>query len=343
VARHTFPRDRGALRGRRVLLTCGDALLDRAADAVRDLGGRPILFPLIRLTPVPEARQALRRIDRYDWVVLTSPSAVRFFFDALRECGGDLRALPRLAVSGPATARELSDRGLVADLCPERDFGGKGLLAAGRPHLVQRPPPACPAGTGDCGNTQAFSRNLLHPRHKVAGVSSQNIERGARLLRLRSDEAGAALALAFRERGVEADDVVLYRNEPMPREILPAFDAALFASRSAVNAFVRRWGAGALTDKTVAAIGPPTQDALRECGLPDAAVPEEATVEAAMLALAARLVARDVMDAATLESRGHLPEAVPSRASWQKYETGDRLTPTATTTDYEGSPSPRPP
>jgi uroporphyrinogen III methyltransferase/synthase len=75
IARYAFNRDHGALQGKRVLLTCSDALLDRAVEAVHDLGGRPICFPLVRIRPARDAGKAMVNLARYDWLVLTSPSA----------------------------------------------------------------------------------------------------------------------------------------------------------------------------------------------------------------------------------------------------------------------------
>ena len=250
IARHGFAMEHGALRGRRVLLTCSDALLDRAAGAVRDLGGRPIRFPVMRLVPVPDARKTIERIDAYDWVIVTSPSSIGFLLEMLKECGRDIRTLPKLAVSGPATARELLASGLHADICPEREFGGKGVLAAIR------------SQTG-------------------AGV---------RVLRVRSDNAGPGLARSLRETGSEVDDAVLYRGEPVLRDCLPAFDVVFFASGSAVSVFVDRWGAGVLEGKKVVAIGPPTERILKEHGIGRATVPGEAGVKAALSALAAEMI-----------------------------------------------------
>jgi len=250
IARFGTSEDNGALQGKRILLTCSDSLLGRAVATVRDLGGRPVPFPLIRLVPAPGAGDALEKIGSYDWIVITSPSAARALVKAMKKSGDDLRNLPRIAVSGPGTAKELRESGLNADICPDADFGGDGLVAA------------------------------IQPRIKA----------GNRVLRLRSDKAGPALAEKLRSMGADVDDRVLYRNEPVCRDHLPEFNAVFFASASAVDTFVAAWGIAPLDGKTVTVIGPPAQSALEGHGREADVVPTQATVESSVFALASRVV-----------------------------------------------------
>ena len=120
VAAHRWPC-LGELAGRRMLLTCSEAVQEKAALAVEDRGGRPIRWPLIRLVP--------RRPDcdpaAYDGIVLTSPSAVRIFFEAL-PC--DRRQLPEFFTCGAGTDAELRKYGVSSDVMPARDFSAEGLI-----------------------------------------------------------------------------------------------------------------------------------------------------------------------------------------------------------------------
>ena len=84
------------------------------------------------------------------------------------------------------------------------------------------------------------------------------------------------------------DDAILYFTKRVIHERLPEFDAAFFASGSAVEAFADVWGVGKLNGKPVLAIGAPTADTLARLGVDQkrVIVPPSATVESAIHELA---------------------------------------------------------
>ncbi|MEI6971321.1 MAG: hydroxymethylbilane synthase [bacterium] len=250
AARYGYHTECGALMGRRVLLTCSQSLQDKAAGIVSDSGGIPVARPLIRLVTTADAEEHVRRIGTYDWVVLTSPSAVRCFADLLMSTGADLRSLPKLVTCGGGTSGELNAMGLRADIEPACDFGADGLKKA--------------------------VEGLVRP--------------GLRVLRLRSDKAGAGLADAMRLLGATVDDCILYRNETIEYDHRPEFDAVFFASASAVEAFDKQWGIATLKGTIVVAIGKPTLAALEMRGSAVDLVPPEATVDDGIEALALHYV-----------------------------------------------------
>lgn len=130
IAAYRFKAGLGALGGRRILLTCSDALLERAVQAVYDMGGRPIARPLIDLELLPQAAAAVSRLKTFDWVAVTSPSSARCFHELMLRENVDLRTTPRIMVTGSGTARALARAGLAHDAMPESDFSGRGLIAA---------------------------------------------------------------------------------------------------------------------------------------------------------------------------------------------------------------------
>ena len=216
AARGGWPR-LGVLAGRRVLVTCSDAVQERAATAVEDLGGRPVRWPLIALHAT---RSFGDEVADYDAIVLTSPSAVRIFF---ANCTCDLRRLGAFYTCGAGTDAELRRHGIASDVMPAADFSAAGFVAE-------------------------IKKLDLH---------------GTRVLRLRSAKAGTDVARALRRAGAKVDDVVLYANEACaPEGALPPFDDVFFASASAVESFLARYGAAALRGKGVLVMGGPTRAAL---------------------------------------------------------------------------------
>lgn len=117
------------LAGLRVLVTRPDGQAAAAwAAAFALAGARPVAYPTIALVP-PASWQplddALGRLDRYDWLVFTSQTAVAFV--AARLPGGRLPSpmRARIAVVGASTARAVAAHGGNVALVPtdERQEG----------------------------------------------------------------------------------------------------------------------------------------------------------------------------------------------------------------------------
>jgi uroporphyrinogen-III synthase len=250
VARFGFSGEWGALQGRRVLLTCSEALQDEACREVLNAGGKPVALPLIRMQTEAAASKALAAVSDYDWLVITSPSAVRCLLQALRTGAGDIRRLPAIMACGPGTVRELRSAGLKPEAVPVRGFGGEGILR----------------------------------------LAEARFGKGTSVLRVRSDQAGPTLAAKMRDLGADVNDLCLYRNKPVTPGALPPFDMVFFASSSAVNGFVGTWGTDPLEGRTVLAIGQPTARALDAAGVEDVLVSPEATVPDAIAHLSAACV-----------------------------------------------------
>src|SRR5215207_10228941 len=103
---------------KRILVTRPRAQADSLVEGLRAAGFEPIYFPVIEIRLVEdhsELDQALKQINKYDWVVFTSVNGVEAVFDRLEKYS----SLPRVAAIGPKTAQALKARGVTPDFVPE--------------------------------------------------------------------------------------------------------------------------------------------------------------------------------------------------------------------------------
>lgn len=245
-AAHGFHREWGALGGVRVLLPGSDALQQKAINAVKDLGGIPVPLPLIRMTPEPDCVPVLATLDRFEWLAVTSPSAVHLLMRILADQAIDVRRMPKVLVAGPGTADAFRGYGIVPEIVPGARFGAAGVIEA----------------------------------------AARTIPAGTTVLRVRSRAAGMELTEALIRTGFDVTDCVLYNATPVRPERIPDFDAVVFASASAVEAYAALRLPQSLDGKTVVAIGQPTHAALARQGVRGTHTAVEATVESAVLKLA---------------------------------------------------------
>jgi uroporphyrinogen III methyltransferase/synthase len=158
-----------------------------------------------------------------------------------------------LAAVGLETARAATDAGLVVDVVPSADDQRQEGLAAALGDLAP-------------GTRVLFPQTIGGREH---------------------------LREALAARGCVVDVVPVSRTLPVPDlPPLPPFDAAAFASPSALKALVARWGTGALARSVVAVIGPTTAAAARELGVRVDAMPDAPSMAALARALAAHRAGR---------------------------------------------------
>ena len=122
------------LFGRRILIT-------RSREQCRPLrllleaeGGEVFELPMLQLSDPEDAApldKALTQLQKFQWIIFTSPNAVSYFFTSLQRSGRDARALGscRIATIGSATASHLADYGISPDLTPT-SHSSAGLAAA---------------------------------------------------------------------------------------------------------------------------------------------------------------------------------------------------------------------
>jgi uroporphyrinogen III methyltransferase / synthase len=238
--------ERRPLHGRRVLVTRARAQASGLASALRGLGAEVVELPAIRIEPrieSEEVRRAVASIRDYSLICVTSPNGAHLLFEALAKTGADgqagggagrdARALAGATVAaiGPGTARALAERGIAADVVPER-FVAEALVEAlaeveleGRRVLVAR---------------AAEARDVLPDALR---------ERGAEVD-----------VVALYET---------VREEPDPEAVEAAqgADYVTFTSSSTVRNLVEALGDRFPASARVVSIGPVTSEAARAAGL----------------------------------------------------------------------------
>jgi uroporphyrinogen-III synthase len=111
------------LAGRRILVTRAAHQASKLSHALRVLGAVPVEVPLLEIRP-PAAYDAidlaLRRLDSYDWLILTSANTVRVLARRAAELGLVLapKGTFKVAAIGEATAEAARRHGLPVTLVP---------------------------------------------------------------------------------------------------------------------------------------------------------------------------------------------------------------------------------
>ncbi|MCL4530780.1 MAG: uroporphyrinogen-III synthase, partial [Chloroflexi bacterium] len=117
---------------KRILVTRPREQADGFIDALKAAGFEPICFPVIQIRPMEDHTQldqALKNLDKYEWIVFTSVNAVEVVFDVIARSEATKQA-PNLgrrdkgegikvASIGPKTAEALNARGVIPDFVPE--------------------------------------------------------------------------------------------------------------------------------------------------------------------------------------------------------------------------------
>ncbi len=253
--------ERRPLHGRRVVVTRSEAQQADLAERLLELGAEVLPLPTIAFEPGdgPAMQAAVAALHTYDLVVFTSVNGVDHFLDALYAAGRDPRAFggARIAVIGPATARRLRARGLVADVVPA-EFVAEGLLDA-----------------LDVDGLRG--KRVLLPRAEVAREVLPDT--------LRAAGAEVDVVPVYRTVGPAVDPAVRARGGAGDADLIT------FTASSTVTHFCRLFDdptLAAIQARTRAAcIGPITADTARAAGFRVAVEAETYTVRGLVDALAA--------------------------------------------------------
>jgi uroporphyrinogen III methyltransferase / synthase len=215
------------LYGRTIAVTRARAQSSGLAGRLRELGADVVEAPVIRIQPLAGPTPEL---ERYDLICLTSPNGVALLFERLLAGGRDARALAgaKIAAIGPGTAPALADRGIAADVVPER-FVAEGLVEA----------------LADLPVKRALVARAAHARDVLPDALR---ERGAEV---------DVLALYETVSEPFTDD---------QRRAVAGADLVTFTSSSTVRFFFEQAGDALAPAARLASIGPVTSEALRARG-----------------------------------------------------------------------------
>jgi uroporphyrinogen-III synthase len=116
------------LAGVGVLITRPSGQSGHLATLIKASGGEPILFPAIRIEPLPEvATAALDNLQQFGLLIFVSPNAVRVAMPRILKHGG-LPAQASVAGVGPGTAAELKKSGARNIISPREGFDSEALI-----------------------------------------------------------------------------------------------------------------------------------------------------------------------------------------------------------------------
>lgn len=240
------------LSGVRVLVTRPRERAQELCFLLEDEGAEVIALPLLELLPPEDPRPlraAAERIQRYAWVVFTSPSGVQALVEAVREAGAmEYLFRPHIAAVGPRTAQAVREYGLSVIVQAEVSTG-TGLFDALKLHLKEGDQillPAAQDGRRELGDA------LEEHGHRVTRVAAYRTARG------------------------ETDEEELRALYAEPPNVM------LFGSPRTAEAFLEstgEQGPALLREARLVAIGPTTASALERMGFAPAAVAESPTPE----------------------------------------------------------------
>lgn len=175
------------------------------AERITQLGGKPLLFPLLEIAAVHDQAallQQLARLGQTDLAIFISPNAVRYGMAAISAAGG-LPASLKVATVGQGSAKALHEAGVADVIAPAERFDSEGLLALQELHSVAGKQVMILRGDG--------GREMLGDTLRARGA---NVEYITCYLRSKPDlDTGALIAAAPDAITVTSSEALAYLSE----------------------------------------------------------------------------------------------------------------------------------
>lgn len=120
--------DKNTLSNCKVVVTRPKELSSKLSKMLRDNGAEVLELPSIvteKIDNNDKLYECLNQLQEFQWIVLTSPTGAKIFFDELKACRIDIRKLSQIkfAVIGKATSQVLEEKGLFPELMPTQYHG----------------------------------------------------------------------------------------------------------------------------------------------------------------------------------------------------------------------------
>jgi len=276
------------LSGIRVLVGRARHQVSKLSAGLRELGGQVIEIPFIEIRKPGSYKpldSALRKIQNYDWLILTSVNGVDALWGRVGRLGLSLRDMRhlRIAAIGPATKQAIEGRGLKVTIVP-KEYVAESVVKSLRARVK-----------GKC---------VLLARAKVA---RDVIPRELRQLGAEVDVAEAYETVVPKtsgrqlrsvlENSTRRPDVITFTSSSSVRNFVSLLSVGENPHPFAKNA--KGWGTlrnnrrATLVDGIqFASIGPVTSSTLHEFGLPVHIEAREYTIPGLIRAIEQSLVVR---------------------------------------------------
>lgn len=233
---------RQPLRGLRVLVTRARKQAGKLSVLLRQQGATVIEVPTIEIRP-PKTWStldgALRHIDEFDWLILTSVNGVEALAARCRKLRIELSTLRRLKVAaiGPATRQALEDLGLRVDVVPS-EYVAEAVVQKLRPKVK---------GSTVLLVRAAVARDVIPRELKKAGAAVEVVE-------------------AYRTVAPQSSRQKLQGifRDPERRPQLITFSSSSTARN--FHELVQGVPKRHLREVVIASVGPVTSSTLRSCG-----------------------------------------------------------------------------
>ncbi len=216
------------LKNQNILVTQPQAKASKLAEAIKEAGGNPVLYPVIKTEPIRPINPPIRE---HDVIAFTSSAGVQSFFDDLMEKGMDSRVFANkiVAAVGSQTAKAMASYGIVADFVPST-FDGETMVK----EMVKN------------------------------GVISESKS----VLLLRAEMGSRETVEALEEAGVKYCDYPVYRTEYISHEPLESddIDWITFTSKSCVTGLLKTQSEGFLKGMKAICIGRQTEELAKDAG-----------------------------------------------------------------------------